>query len=200
MQFARKASGRNHKAGKKCVEARTEPDTIQEMPKISSFLFKIMKSVVSSDKVPLKWRMADGVLIPKVEQPIATEIDGQFRQIALMNVEAKLFWSMISRKFYNHLVKENKFIDAAVQKGAINRTPGCWEHKSMVWTALKDILPNGNGVSIARAFMDDLMLKSVREAQLALARVVTALMKLKPDKSRSVVMVRGRVMRWLEEE
>ena len=57
----------------------------------SSFLFKIMKSVVSSGKLPLKWRMADGVLIPKVEQPIATEIDGQFRQITLMNVEAKLF-------------------------------------------------------------------------------------------------------------
>ena len=73
-----------------------------------------------------------------MDKPIPTEIEGQFRQIALMNVEAKLFWSMISARLYNHLVKDNKIIDTSIQKGAISGTPGCLEHTSMVWTALKD--------------------------------------------------------------
>ena len=73
-----------------------------------------------------------------MDKPISTEIDGQFRQIALMNVEAKLFWAMVSKKLYNHLVTENGFIDTKTQKGAISGMPGCWEQISMMWTALKD--------------------------------------------------------------
>ena len=64
----------------------------EKCPTITKFLFKICKSVVTSGKVPLKWRISDGILIPKVDNPVTTEIEGQFRQIALMNVEAKLFW------------------------------------------------------------------------------------------------------------
>ena len=62
------------------------------------------------------------------------------------------------------------------------------------------VLSNGNRMELSRAFMDDLMLMlgSVREAKLALSRVVKVLkwarMKAKPSKSRSLVMVRGRVM------
>ena len=90
-----------------------------------------MKSVVSSGKMPLKWGIADGTLIPKVDQPIPTEIEGQFRQIAFMNVEGKLFWGVVSKKLSNHLVKDNNFIDTGSQKGAISGMPGCWEHMSM---------------------------------------------------------------------
>lgn len=273
----------------------------KKCPKLCQYLFKLMKAAVSSDKVPLKWRISDGVFIPKVENPDTTMIDGQYRQIALMNVEAKLFWSMISRKLYNHLIKENKFIDTTVQKGSIQGMPGCWEHTAMVWSALKDARERGSSVATIwldlanaygsvphslilfalkrygvpekwvklvanyydglwgrstagdtvsswhryekgifagctvsvilfligfnvileyvsqthlpvytlrsgsrlpglRAFMDDLviMFKSVPSTQIALTRVVVALkwarMELKPEKSRSVVVVKGRVM------
>ena len=35
-------------------------------------------------------------------------------------------------------ITNNKFINTSVQKGCMEKVPGCWEHMSMVWSALKD--------------------------------------------------------------
>ena len=63
------------------------------------------------------------------------------------------------------------------------------------------LLESGCGMQVSRAFMDDLMLmlRSLKDARLALDCVIVALkwarMNAKPGKSRSIVMVSGRVMR-----
>ena len=87
--------------------------------------------------VPLCWRLNDGIMIPKVDNPVADQI-GDFRQIALLNVEGKIFWSMVADRLYNYLVTQNSFVSSKIQKGSMRKVAGCWEHTAMMWSALKD--------------------------------------------------------------
>ena len=127
---------------KKRNKSRPGPDQLpykvyKKCPLIKGYLFKILSSLYQSGKVPLSFRISDGVFIPKVEKPNSNEIS-DFRQIALMNCGGKMFWSMIADGLYRYLVTDNGFIDVGVQKGSIRDTPGCWEHTAMMWSALKD--------------------------------------------------------------
>ena len=105
--------------------------------KIRGFLYGIIVSMIKSKKVPLNWRVSDGVFIPKVDKPTSTDIN-DYRQIALMNVEGKIFWALVGNRLYKYLVEDNSYIKSNAQKGSIREMAGCWEHTSMVWTALKD--------------------------------------------------------------
>jgi len=109
----------------------------KKCPKITRFLFDIMRAVEISKIPPLKWRISDGVFIPKVAKPVASDIN-DYRQIALLNVEGKLFWSMVSHRLYQYLVVDNGIIKTAIQKGSIRGMAGCWEHTSLVWSTMKD--------------------------------------------------------------
>ena len=109
----------------------------KKCPKIARFLFEIFSGVKRSRVVPLCWRVNDGIMIPKVDNPTASEI-GDFRQIALLNVEGKLFWAMVADRLYDFLVTRNEFVSPRVQKGSMRKVAGCWEHTAMVWSALKD--------------------------------------------------------------
>ena len=60
-----------------------------------------------------------------------------FRPIALLNVECKLFFSLVSKCLETHLIHKNKFIRKSIQKGSRKKIPGYWEHLCMVWHALK---------------------------------------------------------------
>ena len=104
---------------------------------LAKYLFGLISSCFEHGKIPIQWRIASLIFIPKVTDPSENNIT-DFRQIALMNVEAKLFWALVSRRLYNFFVKDNKIIDTVVQKGSVEGMPGCWEHISMVWEALKD--------------------------------------------------------------
>ena len=66
----------------------------KKCPPLGSYLFQTMVKVQQSGKVPINWRMAFEVFIPKVEDPNPASI-GDFRGISLLNVEGKLFFSMI---------------------------------------------------------------------------------------------------------
>ena len=59
-------------------------------------------------------------------------ITSQFCPIALLNVEGKLFLS--------------------VQKCCMEKVPGCWEHISMVWAALKEA--KSKNLSLATIWLD----------------------------------------------
>ena len=58
--------------------------------------------------------------------------------IAILNVECKPFFSLVSKRLKTHLI-HNKFIKNSIQKGCIEKIPGCWKHLSMVWHALKEV-------------------------------------------------------------
>ena len=83
------------------------------------------------------WRISDGIFIPKVEKAEENNIQ-YFRQIALMNVEGKLFWALVADRLYNDVVEDNNYIYSSSQKESIGNTSWCWEHTSVVRNALKD--------------------------------------------------------------
>ena len=120
----------------------------KKCPKAMSFLFKIFKSCVKLSSVPLQWRVAAEVYVPKVKPPNPNKID-DFRPIALLNVEGKLFFSLIAKRLEDHIIKKNKFVQTSIQKGCMEKVPGCWEHMSLVWEEIKDSkLKNSNIVAV----------------------------------------------------
>jgi len=80
-----------------------------------------------------------------------------------MNVAGKLFFSLISRRLEDH-INENKFINKSIQKGCMEKIPGCWEHMSSIWDSLKSSnLARSDSVIILGDFnetFDSLLLSS----------------------------------------
>ena len=67
--------------------------------KLKEYLLDILNSALRAMSVPFCWRISDGIMIPKADSPNSGDI-GDFRQIALLNVEGKLFWSIIADRLY----------------------------------------------------------------------------------------------------
>ena len=110
----------------------------KKCPRISSFLFKIFKSSLKLCNIPIQWRVASEVHIPKTKPPNPSDIE-DFRPIALLNVEGKLFFSLLAKRLESHIITNNRFINSSIQKGCMSKVPGCWEHMSLVWNELKEI-------------------------------------------------------------
>ena len=100
--------------------------------------------------IPLQWRSAKEIYIPIVNPPTGHNIS-DFRPIALLNVEGNLFFSLVSKHLEKHLIN-NKFINKSVQKGCMEIVPGCREHISMVWAALKEA--KSKNLSLATIWFD----------------------------------------------
>lgn len=98
-------------------------------PGVLKFLWKRMKVVWQKQEIPTVWRRAGGVLIPKEKN--STTVD-QFRHICLLNVEGKIFFSILACRLALYLEK-NGYIDTTVQKAGIPGFSGCLEHTSMIW-------------------------------------------------------------------
>ena len=81
-----------------------------------------------------QWRCTEGIWISKEEG--AKRIN-QFRYISPLNVEGKIFFSLLNRRLSDHILK-NEYIDTAVQKGEIPGMPGYIEHTGTVSQLLKD--------------------------------------------------------------
>ena len=115
--------------------------------KLSKFIFQILKCAFSKGEIPLQWQSAREIYIPKSKTPSENSIS-DFRPIALLNVEGKLFFSLISKRLESHLVQNNKIINLSVQKGCMEKVPGCWEHLSMIWSVLKEARAKSSAASI----------------------------------------------------
>ena len=110
----------------------------KKCPRISKFLFKIFQACFKRCEIPIQWRSAQEIYSPKVSSPSEDKLS-DFRAIALLNVESKLFFSLVSKRLETHLIHNNsKFINNSIQKGCMEKIPGCWEHRSMVWHVLKE--------------------------------------------------------------
>ena len=102
----------------------------KKFSKISKFLFKIFQACFKRCEIPIQWRSPQEIHIPKVSNPSENKLS-DFRPIALLNVEGKLFFSLVSKRLETHLI-QNKFINNSTQKGCMEKIPWCWEHLSMV--------------------------------------------------------------------
>ena len=67
----------------------------KKCPQLMSFLFKLCLSCQRNQVIPIYWRIAHEVYIPKNKPPNPSSIK-DFRPISLMNVEGKLFFSLVS--------------------------------------------------------------------------------------------------------
>ena len=101
--------------------------------------------------IPLQWWSAKEIYIPKVNPPTAHNIS-DFCPIALLNVEGKPFFNLVCRCLEKHLINNNKFINKSIQKGFMEKVPGCSEHISMVWAALKEA--KSKNFSLALIWLD----------------------------------------------
>ena len=114
-------------------------------PNVCDFLFRLFVSCYKNCVIPIQWRIALEIYIPKVKSPDVNNIK-DFRPISLLNVEGKLFFSVLSKRLEEHIFKNN-FIDSSIQKGCMEKVPGCWEHMSVVWDELKSSKVDKGNVS-----------------------------------------------------
>ena len=73
----------------------------------------------------MQWQSVKEIYIPKVNPSTAHNIP-DFCPIALLNVEGKLFFSLVSRRLEKHLIRTSKFINKSVQKGCMEKVYQCW--------------------------------------------------------------------------
>ena len=100
--------------------------------------FQNFSNLFKRFEIPIQWQSAQEMIyIPKVSSPSENKLS-DLRPIALLNVEGKLFFSLVSKCLEAHLIHNNKFIDNSIQKGCMDKIPGCWEHLSKVWHTLKE--------------------------------------------------------------
>ena len=118
----------------------------KKYPPITSFLFKIFKSCLKVSNVPIQWRIASEVYIPKEKPPNPSAIE-DFRPIALLNVEGKLFFSLIARRLEEHIIQKNRIINRSIQKACMAKVLGCWVHKCLVWDELETAKSNKTSVT-----------------------------------------------------
>lgn len=103
-------------------------------PQLLHRLWKILRVIWRRGKVAQQWRSAEGVWVPKEERSTSIE---QFRTISLLNVEGKIFFSILSQRLSDYLLK-NQYIDPSVQKGGIPGVPGCLEHSGVVTQLIRE--------------------------------------------------------------
>ena len=113
-------------------------------PDILRFLWRQMKVMWTKQTIPKAWRRAGGVAIPKEKD--ASNID-QFRQINLLNVEGKVFFSIVAKRMTTYL-KQNNLIDTSVQKAGIPGFSGCLEHTSMIWHQIQAAKREGRDLHV----------------------------------------------------
>lgn len=73
-------------------------------------------------------------LLPKTED---VTHPSKMRNIALSNVEGKIFFSILARRLQRHMLN-NSFFDGQNQKGFISQIAGCVEHTSILQAVIND--------------------------------------------------------------
>ena len=131
-------NGNTYKPYKKC-------------PMIASYLFDLHCRCASKAIVPVQWRIAKLAFAAKADSADENNI-AHFRDIALLNVEGKLFFSLVSQRLTHHIVHRNRFLNTSIQKGCMEGIPGCWEHMASLWDTLKDA--RSNSKTVATAWLD----------------------------------------------
>ena len=96
----------------------------KKCPKTSQFLFKIFHACFKRCEIPIQWQSVQEIYIPKVSSTPSDTKLSDFCPIALINVEGKLFFSLILKHLEIHLIHNDKLINNSIQKGCMEKVPG----------------------------------------------------------------------------
>ncbi|GFO30698.1 reverse transcriptase [Plakobranchus ocellatus] len=102
-------------------------------PNVLKKLQRILRSVWENIKISKEWMTAEWVYITKEQDSKGIN---QFRQISLLNVEGKIFFSIMASRLTKCLI-ENGYINTSVQKGGIHGVSDCLEHAKLIWEAIQ---------------------------------------------------------------
>ena len=76
----------------------------------------------------------------------STRLD-QFREISLLDVEEKIFWSIIAKSLTTYLLT-NEFINPSIQKGGVPGYSGCLEHIAVISQLINEAKRHNNTLSV----------------------------------------------------
>ena len=103
-------------------------------PRLLIILLSIMNRIWSEKVIPRCWQCGLIVLIAKSDD---LSSPGEFRPIALLNAEGRLFSTLLGWRLSEYM-SENGYIDTTIQKGFMERIAGCIEHSETVHQAMLD--------------------------------------------------------------
>ena len=86
------------------------------------------------------WQVAEGIFTPK-------EKITQFRTISLLNVEGKIFFSVLAKRLTKFMT-DNNYVDTSVQKGGISDFSGCVEHTSALSQLIREARIRNGGLTL----------------------------------------------------
>ncbi len=124
--------GKNSASGKNSISLGPNGvpyKVYKNAPDVLRFLWRLMRTAWQKKTIPKVWHRAGGILILKEKD---AENMSQFRPISLLNVEDKIFFSIIVQRLAEYL-QRNKYIDTSAQKAGISGFSGCLDHSSMIW-------------------------------------------------------------------
>ena len=116
----------------------------KKCPKVLKVLWRLLVIAWRKGIVPEAWTKAEGCFVPKEASAKAIT---QFRTISLLDVEGKIYFSVLAKRLTNYMTK-NGYIDTSTQKGGVEGFSGCWEHNSIITQLLCDAKANKGDVSM----------------------------------------------------
>ena len=116
----------------------------KKCPKLLRRLWKLLQTVWRKGKIPPAWQQAEGCFVPKEK---GSKSVTQFRTISLLNVEGKIFFSVLARRMTTYMT-DNGYIDTSVQKGGIPGFSGCVEHTSALSQLLRETRINHDDLTV----------------------------------------------------
>ena len=102
-------------------------------PGVLRLLWNLLRVAWKKQVIPSEWQRAVTIFIPKEQN---SSMISQFRSIALLNVEGKIFFSILARRLTNYLTS-NAYIDTSCQKAGVPGFPGCVEHSAVIWEQIQ---------------------------------------------------------------
>ena len=113
----------------------------KKCPGVLKFLLDIMTRVWKEKKIPVSWQRGFIILIPKSSTGDLND-PSEFRPIALLNSEGRLFFTLMEWRLSDYMVK-NGYLDSRVQKGFMRHVAGCVEHSETIYRAALDVCDHG---------------------------------------------------------
>lgn len=96
-------------------------------------MWRLMGIAWKKEAIPTAWSRAVTAFIPKEKD---SHNISQFRGIDILNVEGKIFFSVMAKPVTNYL-QANNYIDTSCQKAGVPGFPGCVEHSAMIWEQIQ---------------------------------------------------------------